>query len=64
MYRLHARQDPGSLPPPPSQEYLNENLAPRMLAIDGTLFGLAMICVFLRVYVRAFLLKTFGLDGG
>jgi hypothetical protein len=34
-----------------------------MLAIDGILFGLAMICVLLRVYVRAIMLKTLGVDG-
>jgi hypothetical protein len=60
---VHARQAPGPLPPPPSTEYLNEDLAPRMLAIDGILFGLAMICVLLRVYVRAIMLKTLGVDG-
>ncbi|KAJ4331511.1 hypothetical protein N0V87_009092 [Didymella glomerata] len=59
---VHARQAPGPLSPPPPTEYLNEDLAPRMLAIDGILFGLAMICVLLRVYVRAIMLKTFGVD--
>ena len=63
VLQLHARQAPGALPPPPSQEYLDENLAPRMLAVDGTLFGLAMLCVSMRVYVRAVMLKTFGIDG-
>lgn len=61
--KLFVRQGPGPLPPPPSPEYLNENLAPRMLAVDGTLFGLALLCVVLRVYVRAFMLKTLGIDG-
>ena len=61
--RLHGRQASGPLPPPPPTEYLNENLAPRMLAIDGILFVLALICVLLRVYVRAIMLKTFGIDG-
>ena len=60
---LYARQTPGSLPSPPPQEYLNENLAPRMLAVDGILFGLALLCVLLRIYVRAIMLKTFGTDG-
>ena len=60
---LYARQSTGALPPPPPQEYLQENLAPRMLAVNGTLFGLALLCVVLRVYVRAFMLKTFGVDG-
>jgi hypothetical protein len=51
------------MPPPPPIEYLKENLAPRMLAVDGTLFALMMMCVMLRIYVRAVMLKTFGIDG-
>lgn len=62
--RLQARQAPPPLPPPPPPEHLDENLAPRLLAIDGTLFGLALLCVLLRVYVRVVMLKTFGFDGG
>lgn len=61
--KLLERQGPGPLPPPPSSEYLSENLAPRMLAVDGIIFGLALLCVILRVYVRALMLKTFGIDG-
>ncbi|KAH7123531.1 hypothetical protein B0J11DRAFT_314047 [Dendryphion nanum] len=64
--QLFARQDGGGgpppLPPPPPQAYLEENLAPKMLAVDGTLFALAMVCVLLRVYVRVVMLKTFGID--
>jgi hypothetical protein len=59
---LSQRQAP-PMPPPPPQQYLEENLAPLMLAVDGTIFGLAMLCVMLRVYVRAVMLKNFGLDG-
>jgi hypothetical protein len=59
---LPPRQAP-LLPPPPSKEYLEENLAPRMLAVDGTIFGMAMLCVVLRIYVRVVMLKTFGIDG-
>jgi hypothetical protein len=59
---LLARQAPPATPPPP-QEYLDENLAPQMLAVDGTIFGLAMLCVLMRIYVRAIMLKTFGVDG-
>ncbi|KAF2024509.1 hypothetical protein EK21DRAFT_94032 [Setomelanomma holmii] len=58
---LLARQAP-PMPPRPPQEYLDENLAPKMLAVDGTIFGLAMLCVLLRIYVRAVMLKTFGVD--
>jgi hypothetical protein len=59
---LLRRQVP-LMPPPPPKQYLEENLAPRMLAVDGTIFGLAMLCVALRIYVRVALLKTFGVDG-
>jgi hypothetical protein len=34
-----------------------------MLAVDGTFFGFAMLCVILHIYVKAFKLKTFGIDG-
>lgn len=64
---LFARQDDGGwmmdLPPPPPQEYLDETYAPQLLAVDGTMYGLAMLCVLLRIYVRVVMLKTFGLDG-
>jgi hypothetical protein len=60
---LIARQEGPPPPPPrPSQAYLDENMAPEMLAVNGTLFALAMTCVLMRVYVRAFMLKTFGID--
>lgn len=63
---LFARQDDGGwmmdLPPPPPQEYLDETYAPQLLAVDGTMYGLAMLCVLLRIYVRVVMLKTFGLD--
>jgi hypothetical protein len=52
----------GPLPPRPLQEYMDENLAPAMLAVVGSLFGLAMICVLLRIYVRTMMLKTLGID--
>jgi hypothetical protein len=59
---LFPRQSFGPLPPPPPKAYLDENMAPHMLAVQGALFGLAMLCVLLRVYVRAVMLKTFGID--
>jgi hypothetical protein len=59
---LFAKQVSGLLSPAPSQAYL-ESYAPEMLAAIGTLFGLAMICVLLRVYVRVVMLKVFGVDG-
>lgn len=49
--------------PPPSPEYMAENYGPKLLAIDLTLFGVAMITVVMRFYVRIFTLKTFGWDG-
>jgi hypothetical protein len=52
----------GPLPPRPPQEYMDEDLAPAMLAVVGSLFGLAMICVLLRIYVRTMMLKTLGID--
>jgi hypothetical protein len=59
---LLSRQESGPLPPPPPKAYLDEDLAPAMLAVQSTLFGLAMLCVLLRMYVRAVILKTFGAD--
>ncbi|OWY44158.1 hypothetical protein AALT_g5880 [Alternaria alternata] len=59
---LFAKQVSGLLSPAPSQAYLEESYAPEMLAAIGTLFGLAMICVLLRVYVRVVMLKVFGVD--
>jgi hypothetical protein len=49
--------------PPRSPEYMAENIAPQLLAIEGTLFAIAMSAVFLRFYVRIFMLKIFGWDG-
>ncbi|KAF2437350.1 hypothetical protein P171DRAFT_373490 [Karstenula rhodostoma CBS 690.94] len=46
----------------PSQEYLAEDYGPTLLAIDCTLFGLATITMILRIYVRVFMLKMFGID--
>lgn len=69
MYsHLFARQDAGSggaplIPPHPGTEKLNWTDAPRMLAVNGTLFALAMSCVLMRIYVRGFMLKSFGVDG-
>lgn len=61
---LVSRQT-GGAPSTPlrSPEYLAENLAPRLLAVTGSLFALAMITVFLRFYVRIFMMKIFGWDG-
>lgn len=60
---LSARQVSKPFPPIPSQAYLQESYAPKMLAVVGTLFGLAITCVLLRICVRTAILKTFGIDG-
>jgi hypothetical protein len=49
--------------PPPSPEYLAENYGPTLLAVDCTLFGIAATTMILRIYVRVFMLKMFGIDG-
>lgn len=49
--------------PPPSKEYLAENYGPALLGIDCTLFGIAAVTTILRIYVRVFILKMFGVDG-
>jgi hypothetical protein len=41
--------------PQRSLEYLAENIAPRLLAVEGTLFAVAMTAVFMRFYVRIFM---------
>lgn len=64
LHALLARQEGGPPPGPPrSPEYLAENQAPRLLAVEGTLFALAISTVLMRFYVRIFMLKTFGWDG-
>jgi hypothetical protein len=51
------------MPPRPSEQCLEETLAPRMLAVNGTIFGIAMLCIVLRLYVRLVMLKIMRLDG-
>ena len=51
------------LGPPPPPGYFEEDYGPKLLAIDCTLFGIAAITMILRMYVRIFMLKMFGLDG-
>ncbi|KAG9194707.1 hypothetical protein G6011_04742 [Alternaria panax] len=48
--------------PARSPEYMAENQAGRLLAVEGSLFALSTIAVLLRFYVRVFMLKTFGWD--
>ena len=49
---------------PPVPGLANDSNAPAILAIIGTFAGLSMFMVLLRIYVRAFMLKTFGMDDG
>jgi hypothetical protein len=49
--------------PPRSPEYMAENIAPRLLAVECSLFALSMIAILMRFYVRTFMLKMFGWDG-
>lgn len=51
------------LGPPPSPEYFEEDYGPRLLAINCTLFSIAAVTMILRIYVRVFILKMFGIDG-
>jgi hypothetical protein len=49
--------------PPRSPEYMAENIASKLLAVEGTLFAFSMGAILLRFYVRIFMLKMFGWDG-
>lgn len=63
-HHLISRQ--GWEPPPTpvrSPEYMAENQASHLMAVEGPLFALSTAAVLLRFYVRIFMLKTFGWDG-
>ncbi|KAF2855767.1 hypothetical protein T440DRAFT_513858 [Plenodomus tracheiphilus IPT5] len=67
LHQLHEllvpRQDGGPPPMPPrSPEYLAENIAPQLMAVEGPLFALSMTAILMRFCVRGFMLKTFGWD--
>ena len=64
FHLLVPRQDggPPSMPQR-SPEYMTENLAPRLLAVEGSLFVLSTTTIIMRLYVRIFMLKTLGWDG-
>jgi hypothetical protein len=63
QHHLVARQFGGPPMPPRSPEYLAENIAPRLLAVECSLFALSMSAILMRFYVRTFMLKMFGWDG-
>jgi hypothetical protein len=63
-HALVSRQEGGwPVMPARSPEYMAENQAARLLAVEGSLFALSTTAVLLRFYVRIFMLKTFGWDG-
>ena len=57
---------PRQVPPPVmaelSPEFLAENHGPRIIIITATITGVSFLVVFLRVYVRAVMLKKVGSD--
>ncbi|KAI4623820.1 hypothetical protein J4E80_003632 [Alternaria sp. BMP 0032] len=62
-HALVARQAEGSpVMPARSPEYMAENQAGRLMAVEGSLFALSTSAILLRFYVRLFMLKTFGWD--
>jgi hypothetical protein len=64
VYRhLVSRQMGPPVIPQRSPEYLAENQAGRLMAVEGPLFALSTLAIMLRFYVRIFMLKTFGWDG-
>jgi hypothetical protein len=63
LHLLVSRQFGGPPMPPRSPEYLVENIAPRLLAVECSLFALSISAILMRFYVRVFMLKMFGWDG-
>jgi hypothetical protein len=57
---------PRQAAPPPlpmlSPEFLAEDHGTRIIIITATITGVSFLAVFLRVYVRAVMLKTVGWD--
>lgn len=43
-------------------QYKDQNNSPTLLAIHGTFCGAAVLSVILRLYVKAFMLKSVGVD--
>jgi hypothetical protein len=62
-HHLVLRQEGAPVMPQRSPEYLAENQAGRLMAVEGPLFALSTTAILLRFYVRIFMLKTFGWDG-
>lgn len=49
--------------PPLTPEYLAWDIGPRLMAVNCTLFSIAIFTMLLRVYVRVSVLHFFGIDG-
>jgi hypothetical protein len=62
-HHLVSRQMGPPVMPQRSPEYLAENQARRLMAVEGPLFALSTLMILLRFYVRIFMLKTWGWDG-
>ena len=60
---LVPRQYLGTPLPLQPPEYMAENHAPHLRAIEGYLFTLSMSVILMRLYIRIFILKKFGWDG-
>ncbi|RYN50891.1 hypothetical protein AA0118_g6774 [Alternaria tenuissima] len=62
-HAIVSRQEGGPpMMPARSPEYMAENQAGRLLAVEGSLFALSTAAILMRFYVRIFMLKTFGWD--
>ncbi|KAH4924788.1 hypothetical protein HBI70_096550 [Parastagonospora nodorum] len=59
---LVPRQYLGTPLPLQPPEYMAENHAPHLRAIEGYLFTLSMSVILMRLYIRIFILKKFGWD--
>lgn len=59
--QILARQAEGGLGVPSKPEREIEDHTAQLLAVVGTLYGLALLAVLLRVWVRTRILKAFGM---
>lgn len=63
FYLPNDTMEPPPLPDFPP-EYINESNAGRIIALVGVFHFIALIFVTLRVYVRVFMVRAFGIDDG
>ena len=59
--QIMARQEEGGPGVPTTPEKDIEDNTTQVLAVVGTLYGLALLAVLLRVWVRTRILKAFGM---